>query len=130
MEKKKEFKYRGKTIAELKELSVREFAKYLRAKERRNVLRNFQEIEGFVNRVKEKAERKKRIKTHKRDLVIVPGLVGMTIGIYNGKEFMPVEITGEMLGHKLGEFSRTRARVAHTKTGVVATKGTKHKSKK
>ena len=100
MEKKKEFTYRGKTINELKELNVREFAKYLRAKERRNVLRNFQDIENFVSRVKEKIAKKKRVKTHKRDLVIVPDLVGITIWIYNGKEFMPVEIIGEMLGHK------------------------------
>jgi small subunit ribosomal protein S19 len=63
-------------------------------------------------------------------LVIVPKLVGMKIQIYNGRDFVPVEITGEMLGHKLGEFAPTRARIKHTKAGVGATKGTKHKSKK
>lgn len=130
MKKKKEFTYRGKTLEELKELNVREFAKYLRSKERRNVLRNFQEIENFIKRVKEKSKKNKRIKVHKRDMIVVPELVGLTIQIYNGKEFIPVEITTEMLGHKLGEFSLTRARVTHTKAGVGSTKGTKHKSKK
>jgi len=130
MEKKKEFTYRGKTLEELKKLNVREFAKYLGSKERRNVLRNFQEIEAFVSRLKKKIEKNKRIKTHKRHLIIVPELVGMTIQVYNGKEFLPVEITSEMLGHKLGEFSLTRSRVKHTKAGVGATKGTKHKAKK
>lgn len=130
MEKKKEFTYRGKTIEELKTLDVREFAKYLKSNGRRNVLRNFQEIEDFVNRAKKKLERKKRIKTHKRHIIIVPKLVGMTIQVYNGREFLPVEIKSEMLGHKLGEFALTRVRVAHTKAGVGATKGSKHKSKK
>lgn len=130
IEKKKEFTYRGKTIEELKKLDIREFAKYLKSGDRRNVLRNFQEIEGFVKRIKRKIERKKRIKTHKRDLIIVPEMVGMKIQVYNGREFLPVEIIGEMLGHKLGEFSLTRVRVVHTKAGVGATKGTKHKAKK
>ncbi len=130
MERKKEFTYRGKTIEELKKLNVREFAKYLRSRERRNVLRNFQEIESFVSNVKEKVGKNKRIKTHNRDIVVVPDLVGMNIQIHNGKEFVPIEITGEMLGHKLGEFSLTRSKVTHTKAGVGATKGTKHKAKK
>tara|TARA_Y100000310_G_C20543856_1_gene744636 strand:- start:291 stop:683 length:393 start_codon:yes stop_codon:yes gene_type:complete len=130
MEKKKEFKYRGKTIEELKKLDVREFSKLLRSRQRRHILRNFQEIEGFVNRAKIKLDKKKRIKTHKRDMIIVPELVGMNIQIYNGREFVPIEIQGEMLGHKLGEFAPTRPKIAHTKTGVGGTKGTKHKSKK
>jgi len=130
MDKRKEFTYRGKTIEELKQLDVRGFSKHLRSRERRNVLRNFQEIENFVKDAKEKVRNKKKIKTHKRTIIIVPELVGMTIQVYNGREFFPVEIIGEMLGHKLGEFSLTRSRVAHTKAGVGATKGSKHKSKK
>lgn len=127
---KKEFTYKGRTIEELKQLDVREFAKYLRARSRRTVLRNFHEIEKFVNRSKVKLEKDKAIKTHQRDLVIVPQMVGMKISIYNGQRFIPVQITGEMLGHKLGEFAPTRGRITHGKAGVGATKGTKHKSKK
>ncbi len=127
---KKQFKYRGKNLEELKEMDTREFAKLLSSKPRRFVLRNFQEIEKFVSRCKMKQEKKKKIKTHKRDIVIVPQLVGMNIQVYNGREFIPIEIVGEMLGHILGEFSLTRGKITHSKAGVGATKGSKHKSKK
>lgn len=128
--KKKEFTYRGKTIEELKKLDVREFAKYLRSREKRNVLRQFQKIETFIERSKKKIKNKKSVRTHQRDLVVVPEMVGMRIQIYNGKAFISVDIIGEMLGHKFGEFALTRTRVKHSKAGVGATKGTKHKSKK
>nr|AJS12275.1 ribosomal protein S19 [uncultured archaeon] len=128
--KKKEFTYRGKTLEELKQLNLKEFAKYLKSKERRYLLRNYQEIERFVKLVKEKLNKNKKIKTHKRNIVIIPELVGTNIQVHNGKEFTPVEIVGEMIGHKLGEFSLTRSKVVHTKAGIGATKGTKHQAKK
>jgi small subunit ribosomal protein S19 len=128
--KRKEFTYKGKTMEELKTLDVREFARFLKSRQRRTVLRNFQEIEKFINRSKIKLEKGNRIKTHKRDLVVVPQMIGWKIGIYNGNKFVPVEVTREMLGHKFGEFAPTRARIKHGKLGVGATKGTKHKSKK
>ena len=109
---------------------VREFSKYLKSRQRRTVLRQFQEIEKFVNRSKEKIAKNKSIKTHQRDLVVVPEMVGMKIQIYNGNRFVPAEIIEEMLGHKLGELAPTRGRVKHGKSGVGATKGTKHKAKK
>lgn len=130
LSRRKEFTYKGKTIEELKKLSIREFAKELSSRERRHILRNFQEIERFVSSVKEKREKNKKIRTHKRDLIIVPELVGTNIQVHNGKEFVPVEIVSEMLGHKLGEFSLTRKKVTHSKSGIGATKGTKHKAKK
>ncbi len=128
--KRKQFNFRGKTIEELKQLDTREFAKLVKSRNRRTILRNFQEIEDFVNRAKIKLSKDKLIKTHKRDLVIVPQMVEMKIYIYNGQKFLPVLVIAEMLGHKLGEFAPTRARITHGKAGVGATKGTKHKSKK
>lgn len=128
--RKKDFTYKGLTIEELKKLDVREFAQYLRSRQRRTVLRQFQEIEKFVSRAKEKQEKGKRIRTHKRDIVVVPQMIGMKIAIYNGKNFVVVEITGEMLGHKFGEFAPTRNRVKHGSAGVGATKGSRAKSKK
>jgi small subunit ribosomal protein S19 len=128
--KRKEFTYKGKTIEELKSLDVREFAKFLRSRQRRTVLRNFQKIEKFINRSNVKLKKDNKIKTHQRDLVVVPQMIGWKIGIYNGQKFVLVEITGEMLGHKFGEFAPTRARIKHGKLGVGATKGSKHKSKK
>jgi len=127
--RRKQFTYKGKTVEELKALDVREFAKYLRSRQRRTVLRQFQEIEKFVSKAKEKISKNKKVRTHKRDLVVVPQMIGMRIQIYNGKTFVPVEIIEEMLGHKFGEFAPTRARVKHGSAGVGATKSTKHKAK-
>jgi len=127
---KKQFTYRGKTVEELKKLDVREFSKYLKSRERRTVNRQFHEIEKFLNRCKEKLAKGKMIKTHNRIMIVVPQMIGMKIGVYNGKTFVPVQITNEMLGHRLGEFSLTRGRIQHGKAGVGATKGTKHKAKK
>jgi len=122
---KKQFTYRGKSIEELKALDVREFAKYLKSKQRRAALRQFQEIEDFVSRTKKKSEKNKPIKTHNRALVIVPQLVGLKIHIHNGHEFVPIEIAKEMIGHRLGEFAPTRTKVKHGGAGVGATKGSK-----
>jgi len=128
--KKKEFTYRGKTIEELKSMVTREFAKLLKSRKRRTILRNFQEIEKFVNKSKEKISKNKPVKTHYRDLIVVPKMIGMKIQIHNGKSFIPFEATGETLGHSFGEFAPTRARIKHGKSGIGATKGTKHKAKK
>ena len=127
---KKAFTYRGKTIEELKTLDVREFAKYLKSRQKRAALRQFQDIENFVSRAQKKVGKSKQIKTHKRDLIIVPQLVGIKIQIYNGHEFVPVEIMKEMIGHRLGEFAPTRSKVKHGGAGIGSTKGSKAKAKK
>src|SRR6056297_2403386 len=125
---KRKFKFRGRTLEELKKLDVREFAELIKSKQRRTALRNFQEIENFVKKALKKHEKGKKTRTHLRDLVIVPKLVGVTLQVYNGKEFVSFTVTEEMLGHKIGEFSPTRAKAKHTKSGVGATKGTIAKS--
>ncbi len=127
---KKQFKYQGKSVEELQKLDVREFAKMVGSRNRRNILRNFQKLEDFIKHSKKKIEKGKMPKTHDRDLVMVPQMIGWRIGIHNGKSFVPVQVVGEMLGHKFGEFALTRTRAKHSKAGVGATKGTKHKSKK
>jgi small subunit ribosomal protein S19 len=127
---KKIFKYRGKTLEELKPMDVREFSKLLKSRARRMVLRQFNEINEFVNRSKVKIERKKTIKTHDRNLVVVPEMVGMRIHVYNGHAFVPVDIIGEMLGHRFGEFSLTRGKVKHGTAGIGSTKGSKSQAKK
>ena len=127
---KKQFKFKGMTLEELKVLDVREFAKLLRSRQKRFLLRNFQKMESFIKRAQGKIANGKKVKTHFRDLIIVPELVGMRIQIYNGNNFVKVDVEENMLGHKFGEFSPTRAKIKHTKAGVGATKGSKHKSKK
>jgi small subunit ribosomal protein S19 len=127
---KKQITFRGKSMEELKALDVREFAKYLKSRQRRAVLRQFQVIEDFVSRAKRKLEKNKQIRTHKRSLIIVPQMIGMKMQIYNGHEFLPIEITGQMLGHRLGEFSPTRGKVKHGTAGIGSTKGSKSQAKK
>lgn len=127
--KVKEKKYRGQELTYLQGLDVREVAKYLPSRSRRTILRNFDVVERFVISCEKKLKRGKKIRTHLRDIVIVPKLVGMTIEIYNGKVFQIVPISVEMIGHRLGEFSPTRTRAVHTSVGVGATKGSRAKKK-
>ncbi|MDO8517197.1 MAG: ribosomal protein S19 family protein [Nanoarchaeota archaeon] len=122
MEQKKQKLFKGKPMDEWKKVDVREFAKYLKSRPRRAILRNSDVINNFVKRTEKKIARNKQIKTHRRDIVIVPALVGLAIQIHNGKEFAPVVITEEMVGHRLGEFALTRKAVKHGAAGIGATK--------
>ena len=127
--KSKEVYYRGQLLDNLKSLSVRETAQYLPSRSRRSVLRNFHTIEKFIHRCSQSLAQKKKIRTHLRDIVIVPQLVGYTIGIHNGKTFSDVPITSGMIGHRLGEFALTRVKVSHGAAGIGATKGSKAEKK-
>ncbi len=118
----KEFLFKGKNLEELKKLSVREFAKLLQSRKRKSLLKHFDETEKFLLKCRKKQERGKNIRTHKRSLIVVPEMMGMTICIHNGKDFVPVAIKPEMLGHYLGEFAVTRKRVVHSAPGIGATK--------
>jgi len=122
IEKKRQFTYRGKTLDELKELDVREFAKYLRSRERRSVMRHFDLIERFLKKCERAEAKGKSIRTHLRDLIIVPKMVGLAIYVHNGQNFSQVRITAEMIGHRLGEFAVTRKQVKHGAPGVGATR--------
>ena len=130
IEKKKEFTFRGKTLEELKALDIREFAKFIPARERRTVLRNTDVIETFLIRSNKKIGNKNQVKTHDRSLVIVPAMIGMQIGIHKGNGFERVEIIPEMLGHRLGEFAPTRGLVKHGAAGIGATRSSASRSVK
>ena len=109
--------FRGKNVEELKAVDTREFAKLVKARARRTILRNYDVIEAFVRKMEERAAKGKMMKTHNRSIVIVPRMIDKTIGVYNGKEFVKVAVTHEMLGHRLGEFSMTRKIAKHTSLG-------------
>lgn len=66
------------------------------------------------------------VKTHNRNMLVLPEMVDRTIGVYNGKEFLQVTILPEMIGHYLGEFALTRHSVKHTGPGVGATRSSKY----
>jgi len=114
--------YRGKELQELKEMDIREFSKYLKARQRRTILRKYDVIEKFLKKCRKKIEKGKPIRTHLRDVIIVPQMVEMAILVHNGKEFVPVKIVPEMLGHRLGEFAMTRKQVKHGAPGIGATR--------
>ena len=61
------------------------------------------------------SERKQAIKTWSRRSTIIPDMVGLTFSVYNGKQFLPVYVTENMVGHKLGEFAPTRLFRGHRK---------------
>ena len=120
--KSKDKFFRGKNTEELKSIDTREFAKLVKSRARRTILRNYDVIEAFVAKCERNIIKNKPIKTHDRTLVIVPKMVGKTIGVYNGKEFIKVVVIEEMLGHRLGEFSMTRKIAKHTSIGGGAKK--------
>ncbi len=122
-----EFRYRGYTLEELLKMPMDEFIKLLPSRQRRSLLRGLTPqqkklLEKIRKYRKEVLEGKKKIKTHVRDMIILPEMVGLTIHVYNGKEFIPVKITPEMIGHYLGEFSITCKIVKHGKPGIGATR--------
>ncbi|MBC2699240.1 MAG: 30S ribosomal protein S19 [ANME-2 cluster archaeon] len=121
--RKGEFTYRGKTIQDLKSLSLEEFAELLPARQRRTINRGLgDEHKKILNKINDGDT---TIKTHLRDMIILPGMVGLNLEIHNGKSFEKVEVIPEMLGHYFGEYSFTRKRVSHGSAGVGATKSSK-----
>lgn len=121
----REFTYRGYTLEQLQQMSMDEFIKLLPSRQRRSLKRGLTEAQ---RKLLEKVRKYKRlgiskpIRTHARDMIILPEMVGTTIAVHNGKEFVPVEIVPEMIGHRLGEFAITNKRVVHGRPGVGATK--------
>jgi len=115
-----EINYKGKTLEELKKMSLRDFAQITTSRARRTLLRDGNS--QFYQRFETQRKMDKNIRTHRRDSIVTPKMVGKKIQVYNGKEFIPVDIQIEMLGHYLGEFAFTRKRVKHGKAGIGATK--------
>jgi small subunit ribosomal protein S19 len=118
-----DFKYRGKSLEELKEMSRDEFAELLDARGRRKLNRGLNEDE---KKLLETLEDKDVAKTHERNMIVLPEMVGKTIKVYNGQGFLDVEIQAEMIGHYLGELSKTRKKVQHSAPGLGATRSSKH----
>jgi small subunit ribosomal protein S19 len=121
--RKKEFTYRGHTMEELLKLPFAEIIELLPARARRTYIRGLNtEQEAFVRRLR---AAEGPVRTHRREIPVLPEFVGKTVHVYNGKEFSPVDIKPEMIGHALGEFSMTRKSVRHSGLGVGATRSSK-----
>ena len=117
---RKEFKFRGKSLQELKSLSLNEFAQLLNSRQKRSLTRGLTEQQKILLSKIKKNE--KNIKTHSRDMIILPEMESVSIKVHNGKEFVIVNITPEMIGHYIGEFALTRKKVAHHAPGIGATR--------
>jgi len=124
----REFMYRGYRLEELQRLSMDEFIRLLPARQRRSLLRGLTLQQRIllekIRRAREEMKRGKKvvIRTHVRNMIILPEMVGLTIHVHNGKDFVPVEITPEMIGHYLGEFAITNKPVKHGTPGIGASR--------
>lgn len=124
----KEFNYRGHSLANLTGMSMDEFINLLPSRQRRSLQRGLTpEQRILLEKLREAKEVQKEgkevtIKTHVRDLIILPEMVGAKIGVHNGKEFVALDIKPEMIGHYLGEFAITNKPVRHGTPGIGASR--------
>jgi small subunit ribosomal protein S19 len=124
----KEFTYRGQSVAELQQISMDDFIKLLPSRQRRSLLRvppnEQRKLREKVRKARKEGAKGKAIpiRTHCRETVILPEMLGLTIQVHDGKEFVPVEVTPEKLGHRLGEFVPTNKKVTHGTPGIGASR--------
>ena len=123
--KKKEFAFHGYSIEELKELTMDELLPLLPSRIRRSLTRGLTAKQDKLLKDIEKAGEGGDIRTHCRDMIILPSFVGHRIDVHNGNGFQRVDIAPDMIGHYLGEFALTRKKVKHTGPGVGATRSSK-----
>ncbi|MFB6095001.1 MAG: 30S ribosomal protein S19 [Halodesulfurarchaeum sp.] len=124
-----EFTYRGHDLDELQDMSLDEVAELLPARQRRTITRGLSpEHEKLLEEARDADQEETAndpIRTHLRDMPVLPEFVGLTFAIHNGQEFERVEVEPEMIGHYLGEFQLTRQQVEHGQAGIGATRSSK-----
>jgi len=122
--RREEFTYRGYKIDELKAMGLSELILLMPARARRKFNRGLNRgEETLLAKIRGGDE---KIRTHVRDMIVMPEMIGKSIEIYNGKEFMKVEFQPESVFHYLGEFALTRKKVSHGSAGIGATRGSKY----
>jgi small subunit ribosomal protein S19 len=124
-----EFTYRGHTLDELQDLSVDEVAELLPARQRRTIERGLsvekQKLLSDAREAEAEETASNPLRTHLRDMPVLPEMVGLTFAVHTGQSFERVEIEPEMIGHYLGEFQLTRNSVEHGQAGIGATRSSK-----
>jgi small subunit ribosomal protein S19 len=124
----KEFSYLGHSLENLSALSMDEFINLLPSRQRSSLQRGLTpEQRILLEKLRAAKEAQKQgkdasLKTHVRDLIILPEMVGAKIAVHNGKEFVAMEIKPEMIGHYLGEFAITNKPVRHGTPGIGASR--------
>jgi small subunit ribosomal protein S19 len=124
---KKEFIYKGNSLEDLQKMSMSELMNVLPSRIRRDLKRGLSDEKKYLLK---KLKTKDNVETHLRDMIILPEMVGKTIKIHNGKEFQPMLMEPDMIGHYLGEFAQTRKKVTHSAPGIGATKSSSSASVK
>ena len=117
----KEFRYRGKSLEELNAMSTEALLELLPSRARRSLNRGVSEEKRKLledARAIKEGKSEGKIKTHARDMIILPTMVGLTIAVHNGKEFVPLEVKPEMIGRYLGEYVITNKKVVHGTPGI------------
>ena len=124
-----EFSFRGHTLDELQAMDLEEVAELLPARQRRSIERGLSyEKEQLLETAREAGEEETAndpIRTHLRDMPVLPEMVNLTFAVHNGQAFERVRVEPEMLGHYLGEFQLTRSSVEHGQAGIGATRSSK-----
>jgi len=124
----KEFSYRGHSLNSITGMSMDEFINMLPSRQRRSLQRGLTpEQRILLEKLRAAKEAQKQgkeisLKTHVRDLIILPEMVGAKIAVHNGKEFVAIDIKPEMIGHYLGEFAITNKPVRHGTPGIGASR--------
>ncbi|KAI1334730.1 40S ribosomal protein S15 [Xylariaceae sp. FL0016] len=124
----RKFSYRGIDLEALLDLNSDQLRDVVHARARRRINRGLKRKPmGLIKKLrKAKQEAKPNekpdvVKTHLRNMIIVPEMIGSVVGVYNGKVFNTVDIKPEMVGHYLGEFSISYTPVKHGRPGIGAT---------
>ncbi len=121
----KEFRYRGKTLEELNAMSTEALLELLPSRARRSLNRGVSEEKRKLledARAIREGKVQGQIKTHARDMIVLPTMVGLTISVHNGKEFVALEVKPEMIGRYLGEYVITNKKVVHGTPGIGASR--------
>jgi small subunit ribosomal protein S19 len=117
----KNFQYRGRSVEDLKAMSMDEFINLLPSRMRRSLRRGLSNEQRIIlERLRQ--NNGKPIRTHARDMVVLPEMIGKTILVHSGQEFVEIRINEKMLGHYLGEFVITNKLVRHGKPGIGASR--------
>ena len=117
----KEFRFRGKTLDELNAMSTESLLSLLSSRARRSLNRGVSDEKRKLledARAIKEGKQEGEIKTHARDMVILPTMVGLKIGVHNGREFVSLEVKPEMIGRYLGEYVITNKKVVHGTPGI------------
>jgi len=120
--------YRGHSLDSLQAMSMDEFIGLLPSRQRRSLQRGLTpEQRILLEKLREAREAERQgkevaVKTHVRDLIILPEMVGLKVQVHNGKEFVAMTIRAEMIGHYLGEFAITNKPVRHGTPGIGASR--------